>query len=127
MSWLDSYRSWIHNKLELEKPSWASFEDWEIWHEEAKAKEPFRYWIAETLPDKIDDIWRYIKRPFSQTKYWIRYRIFDRYHIINTGLKPDYYDFDTRCLHAMFSMLVEYVETQLAWKHSMFDTESRAK
>lgn len=42
----------------------------------------------------------------------IQYRISPRhqYHLVNTGLRPGYYDEDTRMLHACMSLLVEHVE-----------------
>ena len=54
-------------------------------------------------------------RKLKDVKRWFQHRLHPsyRYHIVNTGLKPNYYDIDTRMLHACFSLLVEYVETEL--------------
>lgn len=45
---------------------------------------------------------------------WIRYRIDPkhRYHMIDTRLKPNYYDIDHLMLHGMFSLLRRYVEEE---------------
>lgn len=54
-------------------------------------------------------------------KYWIYYRIHPshRYNVVKTGLKPGYYDADTRMIHACFTLLKEYVEHELScfWLH----------
>lgn len=41
---------------------------------------------------------------------WIKHRTINKYHIVNTRLKPGYHDYDTRLLHSSFSLLEEYVE-----------------
>ena len=46
--------------------------------------------------------------------WWIRHRTFDKYHIVHTGLEPGYYDKDTQMFHAMFQLLVDYVEDECA-------------
>jgi len=45
------------------------------------------------------------------------YRLFPRhrYHIVKTGLKPGWHDTDERILHANFQLLVDYIESELAW------------
>lgn len=52
---------------------------------------------------------------FRSIKWWFLYRTFNKFHIIDTGLKPGYYDKDQLMLNAMFSLLVDYVEYELAW------------
>jgi hypothetical protein len=51
---------------------------------------------------------------------YFRYRLGYKYHMVPTGLEPDYYDIDTRMLHANFELLKEYVEVELAWRHFCF-------
>lgn len=45
---------------------------------------------------------------------WVAYRTYDKYHIVNTRLAPQYYDKDTIILHACFSILVDFIEIELA-------------
>jgi len=47
--------------------------------------------------------------------YWVRYRTFDKYHVIKTDLKPGYYDKSTQYFHSCFSILVDFVELECAW------------
>lgn len=51
---------------------------------------------------------------FKNIKWWVIYRTTERYHIVKTGLKPDYYETDKRMLHACFNLLKEFVEVELA-------------
>ena len=104
-----------------DKPIAASGKEW---HEyEKKQKEtPVRYWFAETLPEIIEHVfWPFEK--FHDLKYWIYYRFMPRhqYNKIETKLEPGYYDVDTRMLHGMFEMLVDFIEVEKAWMHVISD------
>jgi hypothetical protein len=45
--------------------------------------------------------------------YWFKNRFVTRYHIVNTGLKPGYYDIDEIMFHACFVLLGSFVEDEL--------------
>lgn len=98
----------IKNKLWF-SPEALTSEGWDEWEKFNKFKHPIRYFIFETLPDFI---YFYIKSPIKDTYWWIIHRTFDKYHIVNTGLKPGYYDVDTLMFHSCFSLLVRYVEEE---------------
>lgn len=57
-------------------------------------------------------IYRVIKPVVYDFKWWFLHRYWPshRYNIVRTGLPPVYWDFDTRMLHACFSLLCDYVE-----------------
>lgn len=111
--------------LDLQKPTALGWDEWEDWHEQTRKMRPLAYFLMETMPEKCNDLIKTIKKPYDNTRNWMRYRLFDRYHLINTGLKPDYYEIDTRMLHGMFSLLVDFVEVQSAWVHVIFDEKSK--
>lgn len=112
----------IKDKLVLkDKPSAATARGWREWHRDAKRAQPFAYWLNEVALDWLEDRWKDIKSPFDKTRWYIRYRVFDRYHVIPTGLEPGYHDCDTRLLHGMFNLLVDFVEIEKAWMHVVFD------
>jgi hypothetical protein len=73
---------------------------------------PIRNWLVEELPS--------LHRPLKyklRNIYWdIRHRIPGQYwhHTMHLGLKPGYYDADTKMLHAVFEIVRWYVEVQLA-------------
>lgn len=54
---------------------------------------------------------------------WIAFRTYDKYHVVKTDLKPDYYDKDTILLHANFSLLVDFVEIEKASMQHYFSTK----
>jgi hypothetical protein len=57
-----------------------------------------------------------MKHPISKAYWWLKYRVFNRYHVVEiSSLRPGYYDIDARMFHACFDLLVEYVEVELAW------------
>lgn len=45
---------------------------------------------------------------------WVAYRTYDKTTVVNTKLPPAYYDKDQIFLHASFSVLVDFVEIELA-------------
>jgi hypothetical protein len=58
---------------------------------------------------------------------WVRFRTCRRYHIVNTGLEPGYYDTDTRMLHVNFNLLVDFVEIEKAWMNTWSDDSKYSK
>jgi len=89
-------------------------EEWADWHKEAK-KRPIAYWIVRTMPG-----WFSVKgMQLWDVKMWFRYRFQKRhkYHLVDTRLEPNYYETETRMLHAMFSLLVDHVESEKAQLH----------
>jgi hypothetical protein len=63
-----------------------------------------KYWIKSLLFDN------YIGYKLKNIIWFIKYRTTHKYHIVKTGLKPNYYDMDTRMLHVNFNLLKEFVE-----------------
>lgn len=53
------------------------------------------------------DVWR----PLRSAYWWTMHRVHPRhrYHIVKTGLEPNYYDIDTLMLHSMISLLKRYI------------------
>lgn len=121
------YKDYIRKKFNIEKPKAATWDGWNEWHDKTKNKNPRGYFWLETFPNFFEDNWTYVIRQFGDMKRWVRYRTFDRYHIIDTGLEPGFREFDERCLHGCFSMLVDYVEKDLAWRSALFSEEDYSK
>jgi hypothetical protein len=117
----------ITKYFDLEKPQALGLREWGEWYANTKAKRPFAYFVMETVPDKVRSAWLFVSKPIRELRYGIRVRVFDRYHVINTGLKPGYYDCDTRMIHGMFNLLVDYVEIEQAWIHVVFDKNEQRK
>lgn len=106
------FADWIRG---TPKPFALEWEEWDIWHEEAKNKYPFRYWIADKLLNRIQDFVNLPMDIYHTIEVYIRNRFIDKLQYLKTGLKPGkYYDFDWRILNALFYELTELVETDYA-------------
>lgn len=95
-------------------PGALSAKGWRLFNNEFKEKARIRFWFKNefkhliTLPIK----WKY-----ESIMRWIRYRTYDRYHIIKTGLPPGYYEIDTLMLNVNFNMLKDFVEVEQAIRY----------
>lgn len=65
----------------------------------------------EGCPKLVLASW-FVYRKYKEAKYWLLYRYHPRYkfHKVDTGLVPGYYDVDERMLHACMRLLDEHVE-----------------
>ncbi len=102
----------IKDWFDMYPPPYADLEGWNEIDKEHKDKYPIRYWIENTL---IPNIWWPVSRTYDSIISYIRFSFSEKLHLIDTKLKPDYYDSDTRLLHGMFSLLVDFVEIEKAW------------
>ncbi len=107
----------IKDYLEMYPPTCADSKGWKEFNLKCEKNYPIRYWLNEKL---IPNIWWPITRFFSNIRYWIRFRFFEKMYIIKTDLKPDYYDSETRMLYGMFSLLKDFVEIEKAWMQAIF-------
>lgn len=91
--------------------------DWRSWHENQRRERPVAYWFCETLPNWFAPI----RRRFTDFPYNMRMKYITRYNIIRTGLPCAYHDGDTRMLHGMFAILVDFVEIEKAHMQYVFN------
>lgn len=111
----------------VDKPMATTAKGWREWEQRARREQPIAYWLHEVAFEWLKSAYRSAIKPFNDLRYAIRCRFFDKYHVINTGLPPTYHDADTRMLHGMFNLLVDFVEVEKAWMHVVFDSEERKK
>jgi hypothetical protein len=98
-----------------EKPFALGWDEWDEWHKNAKNKRPFRYWLAETGLEKLQNFLYFPSDLYHIIDTYVRNRWIDKIHYLKTGLKPGTYcDLDTRILHGLFNELVDFVETDLS-------------
>ena len=117
-------RRWFRKFFYPDTPNAATMEEWaDI--EIKERKRPVIYFLVRTVPR-----WYRIKmRHLNDIKYWFLYRLVNKhkYHRVETGLKPNYYEVETRMLHANFNMLKEYVEGEVSfmqlWRKDEGDTD----
>lgn len=104
------------NWFEFNPPFAASLEDWEKFDARFKADAPIRYHL-----NGIKDFFEYrVINSLKDVKWWVRHRTTDKYHQVDTGLSPGYYDADTRLLHGVFSILKDFIEIECAKKYRFF-------
>ena len=115
---LDTISAWAR----YNPPGALTTEAWHLFDLEFKEKAPVRYFFHKQLPRT----YRPFIRKFDKAVWWLRYRTFDKYHIVKTELTPGYYEIETLMLHSNFNMLKDYVEIQLASIQYLF-SEDREK
>lgn len=97
------------------KPYSLQLHEWDEWKDKQKKERPIRYWLSDTLLDKLQDFFYFPYDVYSNVKSYVSNRWIDKTHYLKTGLKPGrYYELDTRILHGLFNELVDYVEIELA-------------
>lgn len=109
------------------KPAALEWDAWDNWHEDAKKKHSIRYWIAEELLSKLQDLVSLPLDIIYTVRIYIRNRFIDQTHVLKTGLKPgEYYDLDYRILYGLFNELVDFIEIECA-SISRYDTNKKYK
>lgn len=97
------------------KPYALQLHEWDEWKDKQKKERPIRYWLSDTLLDKLQDFFYFPYDVYSNVKSYVLNRWVEKTHYLKTGLKPGkYYELDTRILHGLFNELVDYVEIELA-------------
>jgi hypothetical protein len=98
-----------------EKPFALEWSEWDVWHEKTKKKHPFRYWVADEFLDYMQDFVNLPMDIYHTIDIYIRNRFIHKVHYLRTDLTPgQYYDLDTRILHALFTELTDLVEVEYA-------------
>lgn len=115
---------------------WKKFKHWMKYHPEEIGSDdywvefdkefarnaPIRYFFMEGAFNSFQlKIKFFIQRKIE----WTLYRTINRYHVVDSGLKPDYHDIPELILHTNFNLLVHYVEKKLPSLHVWGDREKQ--
>ena len=112
---LNNFQKFCQKQFKIPFPRALTSKGWKLYREYIKVAHPIYYFLTEKLGWWLTtNIGWPVKRVYEAIKYGIRHRTYDKYHIIDTGLKPDYYELETRMLHGMFNLLKDFVEIQKA-------------
>lgn len=103
----------LNSWLDYDPPGSLSSTGWRLFNKEFKERAPIRYWLMHDLRRQL---YLPVKWKYERIVRWISYRTIDKYHIIDTGLPPEYYDIDTLMLHSNFTLLKNFVEVEQAWQ-----------
>lgn len=125
MSW-----KWLEKRCYPDHPKIASMEEWDEWDEVEKSKPICNFFVNE-----IPMWWRInIASRWSDTKYWFKYRLQKehKYHLIDTGLEPGYYEIDYRMMHGLFNILKDFCEDERpyhdwCWRESSKELDAEEK
>jgi hypothetical protein len=112
------------DKVKIKEPFALPWGEWKKWEQEQKKNRPIMYFCQLVVWQKIKDTCEDIRRKFWQDPiYAIKYRTTHKFNVLDTGLKPDYYNLDTRILHGLFNELVNFVECEKAWMNVVWGKE----
>lgn len=95
---------------------------WKSFDREYKERAHVRYFIYQTMHRKIV---LPIKWKYEAIWDYVRYRTWDKYHVLQTGLAPDYISLDRQMLHVNFHLLKEFVEVEQAWSSYAWSEERK--
>lgn len=89
---------------------------------------PFIFWVTEEALNRIQDFFCWPKDKLWDLRCALNSRFFDRYYSIDTKLSRwRYHEVDTRMLHGMFEMLVDFIEIEKAWMSVIWGQDENRK
>ena len=104
---------------------------WKVWHKEAQARHPVRYWLADDGLDYAQKFVFYIPDKLYGLKYYINNRFVTRTQALTAhprDIAPgDWCDVGNRFLPCLFNELVDFVELELAWWHIAWSDKDERK
>ena len=101
----------------IDTPKALPWGEWDDWHKKIKSEKPFSYFILKYVPEQFDHAYkRYIKYPINSFMSFVCCRFIEKYYLIDTGLnKNRHHDFDQRSMNGIFNMIVNHIESTLAF------------
>jgi hypothetical protein len=98
------------------KPRSETAGGWHDWKEDAKARNPLRFWLAEEFLDNVQDFVNWPMDRLHALTYWINNRFVEQTHVCRTGLKKgDWHETGDRMLYGLFNELAWFVSEQKSW------------
>lgn len=120
------FAAWIRATFgTIAKPEAETWEGWNVWRDNYKAKHKVVYWVTEKLLNKIQNFVMFPYDLWDMFRVYVRNRFIDKSHIVKTDLEPGvYHDFDSKILHGVFTELVDFIECEKAWMLVVFDKDA---
>ncbi len=86
-----------------------------------KMRHPIQFFFKDTIPDLYDAFIRFGK----DTKWWILHRVHPkhRYHVVDSGLPPGYYDITELMIFTLFSFLTRFIEDEECFECIVWDSD----
>ena len=119
------FANWVRQKFDgIPKPAAGTWEEWDQYKIDAKAKNPFVDWLTNDGFDGLQNIIYFPYDVIDMVRYYFVCRFITKTHYAPTRLTPgQYYEVDTRLLHSAFELLVDFIEVEKAWMHVVFDSD----
>jgi hypothetical protein len=123
------FADWIRRTFRAtEKPGAATGSEWNTWKRVSKKEHPVVYWVTEVALDKVQDVVNFVPDQIDAVRRYVVNRWLDKLHYVPTGLKAgEWHETDTRLLHGMFELLVDFVEIEKAWMQVVWSPENWKK
>jgi hypothetical protein len=114
------------------KPDFCTDKGWREWEKEAKAKHPWRYWLADVGLDFLQDFMTWPARKIDDLRSYIKNRWITHSHALTAhprDIRPgSWCDVGSRFIFCLFNELVDFVEIELAmWHIALADKEEKKK
>lgn len=117
------FADWVRGE---KKPAALEWDEWEDWRRETSARRPVRFFVAEKVLDRLQDI---VNLPWDiahSVSAWHNNRFVAKTHYLKTGLEPGrYHELDERILHGLFNEFREFVESELAGMQSYGEDDKK--
>lgn len=122
------FADWIRKTFTTNpKPKAATSEGWRDWNKTAKEESRFVYWFTEEFLDKVQNFFMFPLDVWDEIRIYIRNRWITKTHAIVTPLERGvWHENDQLMMHAMFQVLVDYIEIEKA-SCALWDDDRRKK
>ena len=123
------FADWLRG---TKSPGAQTAEGWDEWTTRAKTAHPVRYWLADTVLERLQTVVYWIPDQLHAIKYYINNRWITRTHALTAharDIRPgEWRDVGNRFLPCLFNELQDFVEVELAWWHIAWSNkQERAK
>ena len=109
------------------KPFALSMTEWDEWHLTASTKHPFRYWLAETFLNSVQDMIWWPVDGYRSALAYLNNRFVLKTHALTlpkTHMKPGTWrDLSDRMLPSLFFALKDFVEVECACHNYRFSAD----
>ena len=120
------FADWVRGTPKLAS---GTGDEWKSWETNAQGYNKYRYWVAETVLDAIQNFINWPVDKAYSVKYYITNRWIDQSHALVAHpkhIKPGkWMDLDYRILVCVFDELVDFVEIEKAYSNFRWDAEKQ--
>lgn len=97
-------------------------EEWVEWRKTSKSTSKFAYWFTEEFLDKVQNFVTFPSDIIYSIRVYLSNRFISKTHMAPTNLqKGQWHETDTRMLHSMFGLLVNFIEIEKASQSSWLE------